>query len=87
MNVHYHKNFLKHFKLRIKHHPQMVTKFQTRLKLFINDSTNPILKDHQLIGPKSYRRAFSITGDIRVIYQKVEDGVLLMDIGSHNQVY
>lgn len=87
MNVHYHKNFLKHFKLRIKPHSQMVTKFQQRLKLFINDSTNPILKDHQLIGPKSYRRAFSVTGNIRVIYQKVAGGVLLMDIGSHNQVY
>lgn len=87
MDVHYHKNFLKHFKLRIKPHSQMVIKFQTRLQLFINDSTNPILKDHQLIGPKSYRRAFSVTEDIRVVYQKVDDGVLLMDIGSHNQVY
>jgi len=32
--------------------------------------------------------AFSITGDIRVIYQKISDEeIILVDIGSHNQVY
>ena len=67
--------------------PSLNSKFKERLKLFTKDSTNQILKDHSLKGEKSNYRAFSITGDIRVIYEKVSDGILLHDIGTHNQVY
>ena len=62
-------------------------KFKERLKLFIEDQNSAILKDHKLKGKKSKYRAFSITGDVRVVYEKVADGILLHDIGTHNQVY
>ena len=32
-------------------------------------------------------RAFSIGGDLRVVYQETEDRYELLDVGSHNQVY
>lgn len=87
MNVHYHKNFKKHFKLRIEPEPSLDQNFRERLELFLNNSMDPTLKDHPLKGEKSTYRSFSITGDIRVVYKKVEDGIMLYDIGSHNQVY
>ena len=62
-------------------------KFKERLKLFIEDKSNSILKDHNLKGNKSKYRAFSITGDIRVVYEQVGSGILLHDVGTHNQVY
>lgn len=46
-----------------------------------------ILHNHKLAGDKSGFWAFSITGDVRVVYLKEGDDVLLYDIGSHNQVY
>lgn len=87
MRVYYHRNFSKAFKARITHNPSLVRQFEERLELFLKDPTNPLLKDHALRGSKSDYRAFSITGDIRVIYERVEDGISLYNIGTHNQVY
>lgn len=87
MNINYHKNFLKSYKKRILPSPSLDKKFKERLKLFIEDKSNSILKDHALKGRKSEYRAFSITGDIRAVYEKVNGGILLHDIGTHNQVY
>ena len=39
-------------------------------------------------GAKSGSRSCSITGDIRVVYRKKDEKtVILLDIGTHNQVY
>ena len=87
MNIHQHKHFLKVYKKRIFPNYSLDNKFKERLKLFIEDHANPVLKNHSLKGKKSSYRSFSVTGDIRVIYEKVQDGILLLDIGTHNQVY
>ncbi|MCL5784441.1 MAG: type II toxin-antitoxin system mRNA interferase toxin, RelE/StbE family [Patescibacteria group bacterium] len=87
MKISYHKNFLKHYQTRILPNSKLIAQFKQRLELFLKNPQDPLLKDHLLIGNKSSYRAFSITGDIRVIYQTTKDGVLLYDIGSHNQVY
>ncbi len=88
MNISYHKNFLKSYRKRILPNSSLDGKFKERLKLFIEDKSNSILKDHNLKGGKSKYRAFSITGDIRVVYEKVSSSsILLHDVGTHNQVY
>ena len=80
--------FVKNYKKRIKPNPRLKNRFQERIKLFEQDKTNPILRDHQLKGNKMSFRSFSITGDIRVIYsQQNENAILLIDIGTHAQVY
>lgn len=87
MNVRFHKTFKKHFKLRIEPNPLLDQKFGQRLELLLKNPTDPILKDHELKGKKIGYRSFSVTGDIRVLYQKIEDDIVLYDIGAHNQVY
>lgn len=87
MKVEYSKDFKKHFQKRILPNPSLASKFDKRFKLFINDSKNPLLKDHPLKGKKIGLRAFSITGDIRVIYQIIGEIIYFFDIGTHNQVY
>lgn len=87
MKVHYHRNFIKSYKQRFVNNPKLVKRFKERLELLIKDPTSPILKDHPLIGGRAGRRSFSVTGDVRVIYEKVKDGILLHDIGTHAQVY
>ena len=87
MKVHYHNNFIKSYKKRILYSVVLDNKFKERLKMFIENSQSPVLKDHVLKDTKIGYRAFSITGDIRVIYEKVDDGILLHDIGTHNQDY
>ncbi|MBI2049604.1 type II toxin-antitoxin system mRNA interferase toxin, RelE/StbE family [Candidatus Roizmanbacteria bacterium] len=87
MKIHYHKDFIKSYRKRILRNVSLDKRFKERLKLFIENNQSSILKDHVLKGRKLGYRAFSITGDIRVIYEEVDDGVLLLDIGTHNQVY
>ena len=87
MEIKYYKQFVKHLNQRIKFNHNLYKKFKERVREFIANSENPILKDHQLRGDKKDYRAFSITGDIRIIYSKGEDYIYFIDIGTHNQVY
>ncbi len=88
MKIRLYRGFKKAYKLRIVSDKQLVTKTAQRIALFKSDPKNPTLKDHGLIGAKKELRAFSITGDIRLVYLPVsKEEVIFIDIGSHNQVY
>ncbi len=87
MQVSYTKEFVKNYGRRIKIFPKLNQQFLNRFKLFKTDRRNTMLKDHQLSGDKSEYRAFSITGNIRVVYKQIGDEVRFYDVGTHNQVY
>jgi addiction module RelE/StbE family toxin len=86
MKIRFHEVFLKHYKKRIVS-AGLTKLFQERLEIFKKNPNDPILKNHPLKGKKTNLRAFSITGDIIVVYQKYGDTYFFFDIGSHNQVY
>jgi len=46
-----------------------------------------LLQDHLLMGKLEGYRAFSVTGDIRVVYYIHDQTAYFVDIGTHNQVY
>lgn len=81
------KQFEKNFKKRISPHKKLVLQFEERLALFISGVTDSPINDHALVGVLKGRRSFSITSDIRVIYEEINGLVIFMDIGTHNQVY
>lgn len=87
MKIKYIGKFVKHFEQRIKPRPQLVSRFNERVSLFLDSPRSPLLKDHQLKGKKHNMRSFSITGNIRVIYYMENGDAYFVDIGSHNQVY
>ncbi|OGY16287.1 MAG: hypothetical protein A2785_01710 [Candidatus Chisholmbacteria bacterium RIFCSPHIGHO2_01_FULL_49_18] len=73
---------------RIATNRKLTQQFINRLAMFRNNPTHPLLHDHQLTGRKQELRSFSITGDIRVVYHNISSKtVILLDIGSHAQVY
>lgn len=81
------KTFEKHFRQRISSHEKLREQFKERLALFMTGELGYPLHDHALIGKLVGKRAFSVTGDIRVVYVELEDAIVFLDIGSHNQVY
>lgn len=88
MIIREHPIFNKSFKKRIANNSKLVKKTKERIRLFLEDPDNPILKDHQLAGDKKDHRAFWITGNIRIIYYPISrNEVIFIDIGTHNQVY
>ncbi len=87
MTIELHPNFKKSFKKRLAGNPKLVQKFAERLELFKQDPKSALLKNHGLRGTKVGLRSFAITGDIRVVYEQTDSGIVLYDIGTHNQVY
>lgn len=88
MKIKLHSGFKKVFKIRIAPNKKLVLQTEERIALFQTNHENPILKDHGLIGAKRKLRAFSVSGDIRIVYLPISQmEVIFIDIGSHNQVY
>ncbi len=88
MFVRFHNSFKKAYKKRVIPGSKLDKKVEERLAIFRNNPSHPILREHSLKGKKIGLRAFSVTGDIRVVYLPIDkDSVLLLDIGKHNQVY
>lgn len=86
MKIQLHKNFEKNFKALPKN---LREKTIQTIKIFAKNPKDIRLKNHALKGKLKGKRAFSVTGDIRVIFEEI-DGyvlVLMLDIGTHNKVY
>lgn len=85
INFDYHKDFKKEYK---KLSEKLKMAFKERFLLFSEDPTNPLLKNHPLTGNLKGKYAFSVSGDVRVIYRvQSKNSVMLLRIGTHNQVY
>ena len=62
--------------------------FSERLKIFVENPQDPMLKNHPLHGKMSGRKAFAINGDYRVNNRLISHEVIeFISIGTHNQVY
>ncbi|MBI4235533.1 type II toxin-antitoxin system RelE/ParE family toxin [Candidatus Peregrinibacteria bacterium] len=81
--------FTDKFKKKFEKLPSKIQeKFGGRIDIFVKTPTNPLLKVHPLRGYLIGLRAFSVTGDYRVVYRILDkDSIKLVDIGTHAQVY
>ncbi len=88
IQIELHRNFIKSYDKRIKSNSKLLSQVKKRIELFQVKPEDYLLKDHPLIGQKKNLRAFSVSGDIRIIYYYLSaNKVIFFDIGSHNQVY
>jgi addiction module RelE/StbE family toxin len=59
-----------------------------RIRLFLGDPFNEILRNHSLNGEYSECRSFSITDDYRIIYEEHPDGLInFLLIGTHAELF
>jgi addiction module RelE/StbE family toxin len=86
MQIKYHKGFNKKF---YKLTPKLRQKTLNIIKKFKKDPHCPTLKNHALKGRLNGKRAFSVTGDVRVIFKEKDNYivVIMLDVGIHNKVY
>ena len=88
MRINLNSTYSKHYKKRIIPHSYLDKKAEERIRAFMRNPHDSILKDHRLAGTKKMFRSFWITGDIRIIYKPIsQDLVEFVNIGTHNQVY
>lgn len=85
--IRFNRRFTKHYKKRILSNHRLSFIFDERYKLFVAGERGYPLYDHMLTGNLTGKRSFSITADIRVIYEETEEAVIFLDVGTHAQVY
>lgn len=86
MIVNFSKNFDKAYS---KLTPKLKQKVKESLVSFKDNPRGVLLKNHALKGSMSGKRAISVTGDVRIIFEEYNNYVLviMLDVGTHNQVY
>jgi len=85
MQIYFTENFKKKFN---KLPGKIQDKFEKRLDMFIKTPSHPFLKVHPLRGNLIGYRAFSVTGDYRVVYKLIDkNSAKFISIGTHAQAY
>ncbi|NEO73600.1 type II toxin-antitoxin system mRNA interferase toxin, RelE/StbE family [Moorena sp. SIO3H5] len=86
-------SFKRAFKAIIKRQPNLKPKIEGKLRLLADNPYNPILRTHKLKGKLSGAWACSVEYDCRLIFNfeqnpdTLEEEILLIDIGTHDEVY
>lgn len=85
--VNFSHKFEKAYSKRIIRDRKLKEAFETKYQLFCGGERDYPLNDHALGGEMKGKRSFSITADVRVVYEETESSIIFLDIGTHAQVY
>lgn len=93
MVLNWSSSFKRAYKKTTKNNPEISEKVIDTIRLLKTNPFNPKLKSHKLTGILEDNWACSVVFDIRIIYTFVqnpinkETEILLINIGSHDEVY
>lgn len=87
MKFHFGQNFLRKYRRLTARQPQLKRKISKQLKLLRENPLHPSLRLHKLKGKEVEGWSVSIDKDLRILFIYVPGGILLVDIGSHKEVY
>ena len=63
-------------------------RFDSRLALFLEDPTNPLLRVHPLKGVFAGYWSMNVSGDLRALYRMDGEHIIIFAlIGTHSQLY
>ena len=82
------QGFKRSYKKRVRNNSRLKKKFWEKMEIFLENPFFPQLRTHKLSGKLAGQWAFSVDNDCRIVFEFVgEDRVLLIDVGSHDEVY
>ena len=81
--------YLKKEKKFIKKHPELKERYKKTLSLLMDNPHHPSLRLHKLQGKLSKYYSISITMSYRIVLDLIitDKEIILLDIGSHDEVY
>jgi addiction module RelE/StbE family toxin len=89
MEVAFSKSFKKSFKKNLIT-SESINDFWVRLEWFINNPFDSRLRTHKLSGKLNGLWSFSLSFELRIVFYFTDDNpkrAILVDIGTHSQVY
>ena len=82
------QGFKRSYKKIVKNNSRLKKKFWGKMESFQENPFFPPLRTHKLSGKLAGQWAFSVDDDCRIVFEFVgEYQVLLIDVGSHDEVY
>ena len=87
------KAFSRQFEKLLARRPNLLEKTQTTLEALQNDPFQPSLATHKLKGKLEGNWSCSAGYDLRIVFEfedrqpPAEQAIILLDIGSHDDVY
>jgi addiction module RelE/StbE family toxin len=78
------KRFNKNFKKLDK---KIVNAFKARFLIFQENEYANILNNHPLRAEYADCKSINITGDYRIVYKRRDNLYILIDIGTHSELY
>lgn len=83
------KGFERSYRKRIRINPILRDSFRHAIQAFSENPFDPALRTHRLTGRLAGLWAFTVDEDCRVVFNFIDGGsaALLIDVGSHNEVY
>ena len=87
------KAFARNLKRRLRRDPTLRQSIETTLRKLAEDSFHPSLHTHKLKGELEGVWACSVAYDLRILFEFVEnpdsgeEEILLLAVGSHDEVY
>lgn len=84
--------FLRALKRVVRKHPQKRRDIEITLRVLVTDPFAPQLETHKLKGKLAGSWACSVGRDLRIIFDfvknaKGDEDILLLEIGTHEEVY
>jgi mRNA-degrading endonuclease YafQ of YafQ-DinJ toxin-antitoxin module len=70
-----------------RRHPELANLFDERIRMFLEQPRHPALRTHKLSGLNQQTWSIFLTGDLRMLFVYDEKGVLVIDVGPHDEVY
>lgn len=87
MKIHLSKKFKKKLDKIYNKDRKIVSLIDKQLGIFKNNPCHPSLRLHKISGKKTENWSITVRGNLRIIFTFYQEGILLVDIGSHDEVY
>jgi len=87
MKIEFSSPYRKAFKKLISKNPDLVFVVFNKLFVLSENINHPSLKLHKLKGELKDFYAIPIESNLRIILELHDDGILLINIGTHDDVY
>jgi addiction module RelE/StbE family toxin len=85
MPVRFSKTFARQYDNAL---PPVQEIFKKRLRIFLQDKSDPILNNHPLKGKMKGCRSINVGGDWRAIFEESPGGdIFFLLLGTHSQLY
>ena len=87
------RTFIRAYKRAARKHPELEGSIRDTLRALVEDPFHPLLETHKLKGKLDGSWACSVGYDLRIVFDFCPTGkgggkdILLIDIGTHDEVY